>query len=213
MSAQITVHVAGSERAVAEQTTPADLFGDDRAVVVARVNGELRDLSHPLAEGDTVEPVRVDEEDGLSVLREMARLQSSTRVVVLTAAVSDDDVLEAIRLGIRGLVLKESAPRALVECVRRVHAGGQYIEPRFLTRALDAAQRRDAGHRELTGLLTPRELQVLRMVAGGLRNRAIAQQLEISEGTVKIHLHNIYEKVDVENRVELALLARAKGYV
>jgi len=72
VSAQITVHVAGSERAVAEQTTPADLFGDDRAVVVARVNGELRDLSHPLAEGDTVEPVRVDEEDGLSVLRHSA---------------------------------------------------------------------------------------------------------------------------------------------
>jgi two-component system, NarL family, nitrate/nitrite response regulator NarL len=157
--------------------------------------------------------LRMPNGDGLSVLREMARLESATRVVVLTAAVSDDDVLEAIRLGIRGLVLKESAPKALVECVRRVHAGGQYIEPRFLTRALDAAQRRDAGHRELTGLLTPRELQVLRMVAAGLRNRAIAQQLEISEGTVKIHLHNIYEKVDVENRVELALFARAKGYV
>jgi two-component system nitrate/nitrite response regulator NarL len=157
--------------------------------------------------------LRMPNGDGLSVLREMARLQSPTRVVVLTAAVSDDDVLEAIRLGIRGLVLKESAPKALVECVRRVHAGGQYIEPRFLTRALDAAQRRDAGQRELASVLTPRELQVLRMVADGLRNRAIAQQLEISEGTVKIHLHNIYEKIDVENRVELALYARAKGFV
>jgi two-component system, NarL family, nitrate/nitrite response regulator NarL len=157
--------------------------------------------------------LRMPNGDGLSVLRELARRQSPTRVVVLTAAVSDDDVLEAIRLGIRGLVLKESAPKALVECVRRVHAGGQYIEPRFLTRALDAAQQRNAGRRELGGMLTPRELQVLRMVAGGLRNRAIAQQLEISEGTVKIHLHNIYEKVDVENRVELALFARAKGFV
>jgi two-component system nitrate/nitrite response regulator NarL len=157
--------------------------------------------------------LRMPNGDGLSVLREMARLQSPTRVVVLTAAVSDDDVLEAIRLGIRGLVLKESAPKALVECVRRVHAGGQYIEPRFLTRALDAAQRRDAGQRELASVLTPRELQVLRMVADGLRNRAIAQQLEISEGTVKIHLHNIYEKIDVENRVELALYARARGFV
>jgi two-component system nitrate/nitrite response regulator NarL len=157
--------------------------------------------------------LRMPNGDGLSVLREMARRNTPTRVVVLTAAVSDDDVLEAIRLGIRGLVLKESAPKALVECVRRVHTGGQYIEPRFLTRALDAADRRDAGRRELEGLLTPRELQVLRMVAGGLRNRAIANQLEISEGTVKIHLHNIYEKIDVGNRVELALLARARGFV
>jgi threonyl-tRNA synthetase len=72
VSAQITVTVAGSERAVPEQTTAADLFGDDRAVVVARVNGELRDLTHELAEGDTVEPVRIDEEDGLNVLRHSA---------------------------------------------------------------------------------------------------------------------------------------------
>ena len=72
MSAQITVNVAGSERAVSEQTTAADLFPEDRAVVVARVNGELRDLAHPLEDGDSVEPVRVDEEDGLNVLRHSA---------------------------------------------------------------------------------------------------------------------------------------------
>ncbi|HET6694757.1 MAG TPA: threonine--tRNA ligase [Pedococcus sp.] len=72
MSAQITVNVAGSERSVPEQTTAADLFSEDRAVVVARVNGELRDLAHVLADGDTVEPVRVDEEDGLNVLRHSA---------------------------------------------------------------------------------------------------------------------------------------------
>ena len=69
MSASITVSVAGSERSVAERTTAADLFGDDRAIVVARVNGELRDLAHPLADGDVVEPVRIDEPDGLQVLR------------------------------------------------------------------------------------------------------------------------------------------------
>ncbi len=69
MSASITVSIAGSERSVEAQTTAADLFGADRAVVVARVNGELRDLAHLLADGDVVEPVRVDEPDGLSVLR------------------------------------------------------------------------------------------------------------------------------------------------
>ncbi|WP_374969198.1 threonine--tRNA ligase [Terrabacter sp. BE26] len=69
MSAQITVTVAGSERSVAEQTTAGDLFEGDRAVVVARVNGQLRDLFHVLGEGDVVEPVTVDSEDGLSVLR------------------------------------------------------------------------------------------------------------------------------------------------
>ena len=69
MSASITVSVAGSERSVAERTTAADLFGQDRAIVVARVNGELRDLAHVLNDGDAVEPVRIDELDGLQVLR------------------------------------------------------------------------------------------------------------------------------------------------
>jgi len=69
VSAQITVNIAGSERSVPEQTTAADLFGDDRAVLVARVNGELRDLAHVLADGDTVEPVTAAEQDGLDVLR------------------------------------------------------------------------------------------------------------------------------------------------
>ena len=69
MSASITLSVAGNERSVAAQTTAADLFGDDRAIVVARVNGELRDLAHELGDGDVVEPVRIDEPDGLMVLR------------------------------------------------------------------------------------------------------------------------------------------------
>ncbi len=72
MSAQITVHVAGSERSVAADTTAADLLGDDRAVLVARVNGELRDLAHVLADGDVVEPVTAAEQDGLDVLRHSA---------------------------------------------------------------------------------------------------------------------------------------------
>ena len=72
MSAQITVTIAGSERSVPEQTTAADLFGDDRAVLVVRVNGELRDLAHVLTEGDVVEPVTAQEQDGLDVLRHSA---------------------------------------------------------------------------------------------------------------------------------------------
>ena len=72
MSAQITVHVARSERSVPEQTTAGELFEGDRAVLVARVNGELRDLAHVLAGGDVVEPVTAGEQDGLDVLRHSA---------------------------------------------------------------------------------------------------------------------------------------------
>jgi DNA-binding NarL/FixJ family response regulator len=193
-----------------------NLFGlqPDFQVVGRHLTGaETIDAVGRLRPDVLVLDLRMPNGDGLDVLREMARSHASTKVVVLTAAASDGDVLEAIRLGIRGLVLKESAPRTLVECVRRVHAGGQHIEPQFLTRATDASQQRAAGRRDLEDVLTPRELQILRLVAEGLRNKQIAQDLEISEGTVKIHLHNIYEKVNVDSRVELALMARSKGFV
>lgn len=193
-----------------------NLFGlqPDFQVVGRYLTGaETIDAVHRLHPDVLVLDLRMPDGDGLEVLRAMARTNSATRVVVLTAAASDGQVLEAIRLGIRGLVLKESAPRTLVECVRRVHAGGQHIEPQFLTRAMDPSHQPGSAPAELDEVLTPRELQILRLVADGLRNKEIAQDLDISEGTVKIHLHNIYEKVNVDSRVELALLARSRGFV
>lgn len=157
--------------------------------------------------------IRMPGLDGLSVLRELRQEGLPTRVVLLTAALDEDEVLEAIRLGVRGVVLKEMAPRLLVQCVRKVAAGEQWIETGSLSRALDTMIRREAGAREVAGVLTPREIEVMRMATGGLRNRDIAERLSITEGTVKIHLHNIYEKLKVSGRLELALYARDKGLV
>jgi DNA-binding NarL/FixJ family response regulator/signal transduction histidine kinase len=157
--------------------------------------------------------VRMPELDGFAILRDIQREGLPTRVVLLTAALDEDEVLEAIRLGVRGVVLKEIAPRMLVECVRKVVAGEQWIERRSLARALDTMLRREAGLREVTGVLTPREIEIVRLVAGGLRNQAIAEQLHISEGTVKVHLHHIYEKLGVDSRVALTVYARDKRLV
>ncbi len=134
-----------------------------------------------------------------------------TRIVLLTAELDEDDVLKAVRLGVRGVVLKEMAPQMLVDCVRKVAAGEQWIERRSLTRALDRMLRREAGLREVTSVLTPREIEIVRLVAEGLRNQAIGERLRISEGTVKVHLHNIYEKLGIDGRVALTHYAREKG--
>jgi DNA-binding NarL/FixJ family response regulator len=151
--------------------------------------------------------------DGLAVLREMRQETLPTRVVLLTAALDEDDVLEALRLGVRGVVLKEMAPEMLVQCVRTVHAGEQWLEKRSVGRALEKMLRREAGARQIARLLTPREIEIVRMVTAGLRNKEIAEKLSISEGTVKIHLHHIYEKVHVDGRLELTLYAQDKGLV
>lgn len=157
--------------------------------------------------------IRMPGKDGLAVLRKMRDEDMPTQVVLLTVALDDEETLEALRLGVRGVVLKEMAPQMLVQCVRKVHAGEQWLERRSVGRALEKLLSSEAGVREIAGVLTPRELEVVRMVASGFRNKEIADRLSISEGTVKIHLHHIYEKLRLNGRLELARYAQDKGLV
>lgn len=151
--------------------------------------------------------------DGLTVLRELRREKLPTRVVLLAAVLEEEEVLDALRLGVRGMLLKELAPQMVVRCVRKVHAGEQWIETHAFGRALQTLLQREAGEREASNVLTPREIEMVRMVARGLRNKEMSETLAITEGTVKIHLHRIYRKVKVENRVELILYAQSKKLV
>jgi len=148
---------------------------------------------------------------GMDVLRAVKREGLPCRTVLLTAVVTHDEVLEALDLGLGGLVLKESTPEALLDCVRRVHRGQQSIDEPSLAGAMDQSRRRSVGAATGAKPLTPRELEIVQLVAQGHRNRSIANQLSISEGTVKIHLHNVYEKLGIDGRLELLLWAREQG--
>jgi DNA-binding NarL/FixJ family response regulator len=154
--------------------------------------------------------LRMPNQSGLDVLRALAGKHERCRRVLLTAAIQDEEVVEAVRLGVMGIVLKESSPEALLDCVRTVHAGKQWIERDTLARALQSAAARPSADRS-PDALTPRE--IVRMVSQGLRNKAIAERLAISEGTVKVHLHNIYEKLAVDGRLELVLCAQQKRLI
>lgn len=158
--------------------------------------------------------IRMPGHDGFAVLRQLKSLRGrapSTRVVILAVTLSENELLDAIRLGVRGIVLKEMAPRLLVECIRKVHAGGQWMEQNMAGQALDKLARNEAAEREVASLLTAREVEISRMIAGGLSNKEIAAKLFISEGTVKTHLHHIYEKLALHGRLELGFFVRDKG--
>jgi DNA-binding NarL/FixJ family response regulator len=150
--------------------------------------------------------LRMTPMSGLDVLRRLAEERIQTRTVVLTAGAREREMLEAVRLGALGVVLKESAPSLLVECVRTVARGERYLQPRFLESALE---RQEPWAPETP--LTPRELDLVRMVAQGLRNKEIAERLFITEGTVKVHLHNIYEKLGLDGRLALLRYAEDRG--
>ena len=157
--------------------------------------------------------IHMPRKDGLAVLRDLQHDKLPTKVVLLAAVLEEDEVLEAMRLGVRGMVLKELAPQMVVQCVRKVHAGEQWLEKHAVSRVVDSLLRREAGEREAANVLTPREIEMVGMVARGLRNKEMSKRLAISEGTVKIHLHHIYRKLKVENRVELILYAQSKRLV
>ena len=147
--------------------------------------------------------------NGLAVLRELASRGLETRVVLITASVEQEQVIEALRLGVRGVVLKELAPRLLVQCVRKVFAGERWIENQSYGRAIETLLRR-GDQKEGDAQLTPRELKLVQMIGTGMRNKEIAARLEIGEGTVKTHLHRIYKKLNVESRMELLLYAQSR---
>ena len=155
--------------------------------------------------------VRMPRLDGIELLRRMHELQLATKVVLLTASLDDARLLEAFRLGASGLVLKESAPRLLVQSVRQVASGEQSWNGKAIAGALRLVLQRERAVAAASSVLTPRELEVTRMVAAGLRNKEIALRLEITEGTVKFHLHSIYEKLEIDGRYALMSYARDHG--
>jgi DNA-binding NarL/FixJ family response regulator len=157
--------------------------------------------------------IRMPGKSGLAVLQAMREENLNTPVVLLTAAVDEKEVVEAIRLGVRGLVLKELAPKLLVQCLRQVHAGGLWLEKHSVTTALATLLQHETGRQQAAQILTPREIEIVKHVAGGLRNIEIAKRLFISEGTVKMHLHNIYQKLDLDNRTKLTRYAQDKNLV
>ena len=157
--------------------------------------------------------IQMPAKDGLVVLREMRKEKLSTRVVILTATLAGELLTEAVRLGVRGFVLKELAPKLLVQCIRQVHEGALWLEKRLVTSALEKLLEREISTNQATELLTPREIEIIKQVAAGLRNMEISKKLFISEGTVKIHLHNIYQKLGVDSRTKLARYAQEKGLV
>jgi two-component system, NarL family, nitrate/nitrite response regulator NarL len=155
--------------------------------------------------------VRMPRMDGIELLRRMHDLQSATKAVLLTASLDDARLLEAFRLGARGLVLKESAPRLLVQSVRQVANGEQSWNGQAIAGALRLVLQREQAVAAASSTLTPREVEVTKMVASGLRNKEIASRLEVTEGTVKFHLHSIYEKLRIDGRYALMNYARDHG--
>jgi two-component system nitrate/nitrite response regulator NarP len=146
--------------------------------------------------------VNLPDGSGLDVLRRLARSRPAPKVILLTAGMDDAQLLSAAELKPEGMVLKTSDPGLLLECMDAVVAGNHWVDPEIAQRTRQAQERAAS-----VPPLTRRERELIELVRQGLRNRDIAAELGVTEGTVKVYLHAIFDKLHVENRTELALKA------
>jgi two-component system, NarL family, nitrate/nitrite response regulator NarL len=169
-----------------------------RARSAAEANREISRLKPDLLLLD----VNLPDGSGLDVLRRIARSRSRPHVILLTAGMDESQLLAADDLEPEGMVLKTSDPKLLTECMDAVVAGNRWIDPEIAERTARAQERAASAPP-----LTRRERELIELVRQGLRNRDIAAELGVTEGTVKVYLHAIFDKLQVENRTELALRA------
>lgn len=188
---------------------------DDEFTVVACCASGVEALEAVAAHSPdiVVADLRMPGIDGVELLRIIRERHPGVRVILLTAELVEEKLLEAVRLKVNGIVLKEMAPRLLLQCLHKVAAGGQWLEHRAMQNALEKVLHRQAGYAKAQEDLTQREIVMVTLVAEGLRNKEIATRLNITEGTVKTHLRNIYRKLDRETRVALRQYAEERGLV
>ena len=174
--------------------------------------GRARTGKEALAQIDEVKPdlvlldVNMPDGSGIDVLRKLRRSGEERPIILLTAGLDDPQLIAADDLEPNGVVLKTSDPALLLQCMDQILDGKTWVDP-------EIADRTNAAKQRLSSLppLTPRERELVELVRQGLRNRDIAQRLGVTEGTVKVYLHSIFDKVGVGSRTELAI--RAAGLI
>ena len=180
----------------------------DFEIVAQAANG--RQVLELVAEQDpdiVLLDLRMPGLDGLEALRQLRSKKSNARVIVLTAVDDEDMYVKAIRYGACGVVVKQTATDLLIKSIRKVHEGEIWLDSKTTAAVIRAfTNAREAPPADRQPLpLSNREREIAGIVVQGLLNKEIAERLFISEQTVKNHLHNIFEKLGVSNRLELAL--------
>ncbi len=179
------------------------------------VIGEAADGSEVVQLAETLRPdvILLDLEmptvDGVEALEGLRDAGSEARTIVFTAYDTDERILRSLRAGARGYLLKGASRAEIFDAIRTVHSGGSLLGPAVTSRLLDHIEQGD----ERPDGLTPRELEVLTLLARGLKNAEIASELFISERTVKFHVSSILAKLGAETRTEAVRIAARRGLV
>jgi DNA-binding NarL/FixJ family response regulator len=162
--------------------------------------------------------VYLSDGDRLEVIADLLAKMPELRVILIVAGADLDSQAAALKLGAVGIVHKEQSPKLLIEAIRQTHAGETWLNQVLLYKLLERGKtngKRSPKPADDQGAeaLTARELEVVKMIGEGLKNKKIAERLQISEATVRHHLSSIYGKVGVEDRLNLVILAYRNGLI
>lgn len=194
---------------------------DDIQVIGEAADGrELVQVVQQMNPDVVVLDLRMPNMDGLATLQVFQQLELKPKIIVLTASEDKNEFVQAMKLGCSGIVLKQTAPELIVKSIRKVFAGEIWLD----SHTTAAVMRQFASANDVMGAsgtvgargrerspLSQREREIVGLVAQGYKNREMAEKMFISEQTVKNHLHNIFDKLGVSDRLELALYAIHKG--
>lgn len=177
----------------------------DMVVVAAASNGrEAIELFQAHGPEIILLDLRMPVLDGLGALNAIREADPAARIIMLTTFDDDEDIYRCLRAGAKGYLLKESAREDLYACIRSVHAGKTCVSAVIASKLAE---------RMSSSELTPRELEVLRLMADGRTNREIATILSVTEGTVKVHVNSVLTKMNVDSRTEAATTAVKRGLI
>jgi len=202
---RIRILIADDHSVVREGLVSLVKRKSDMVVVAEASNGrEAVQLWKEHRPDVTLLDLRMPELNGVGAIKEIRELDGNAQIVVLTTYDGDEDIYRAIKAGAKAYLLKDTARDALVDTVRRVHAGETYLPPQLAAKLAE----RVSGE-----ALSPREIDVLQRMAVGKSNKEIGAELFISEGTVKTHIKSIFSKLDVVSRTEAVATATRRGLI
>ena len=202
---RIRILIADDHTVVREGLVSLVKRKSDMVIVAEARNGrEAVDLWKEHRPDVALLDLRMPELDGVSAIKEIRELDGNAHIVVLTTYDGDEDIYRAIKAGAKAYLLKDTARDALVDCVRKVHAGETYLPPQLAAKLAE---------RVSGDALTAREIEVLQRLAAGKSNKEIGAELFISEGTVKSHVKGIFTKLDVVSRTEAVSKATRRGLI
>jgi DNA-binding NarL/FixJ family response regulator len=219
-SAKIRVMIADDHPIVRDGLKKLLSLEDDIEVVAVASDGrEVLDQVAAHQPDIILLDLRMPNLDGISTLQTLQHKNCPAKVIILTASEDKNEFVQAMKLGARGIVLKQTASELIVKSIRKVYSGEIWLDSQttaavmrqFASPSAEPAPVQTAGRVRERSPLSAREREIVALVAQGYKNKEMAEKMFISEQTVKNHLHNIFDKLGVSDRLELALYAIHKG--